>query len=69
VELGPGVAQGVGSLAEWSLWGGDLACPLFFSRSWCGEAFHELGVQSAEVLALPVALPQPSVSLASWQSP
>jgi hypothetical protein len=40
-----------------------------FSRSWCGEFFHNLGVQSAEVSALPGALPQPSVSPASQQGP
>jgi hypothetical protein len=28
-----------------------------FSRSWCGEDFHNLGVQSALLLALPVAVP------------
>jgi hypothetical protein len=33
-----------------------------FSRLCHGEAFHDLGVQSAEVSALPGALPQPSVS-------
>jgi hypothetical protein len=40
-----------------------------FSISWCGEAFLEVGVQSADVLALPGALPQSSVSPASQQSP
>jgi hypothetical protein len=40
-----------------------------FSRSWCGEAFHDLGVQSAEISALPGALPQPSVFPASQQGP
>jgi hypothetical protein len=40
-----------------------------FSLSWHGEAFHELGVQSAKVSALPGALPQPSLSPASQQSP
>jgi hypothetical protein len=40
-----------------------------FSESFHGEAFHELGVQSADVSVLPGALPQPSVSPASQQSP
>jgi hypothetical protein len=40
-----------------------------FSKLWCGEAFHELGVQSADVSALLGALPQPSVSPVSQQSP
>jgi hypothetical protein len=40
-----------------------------FSKSWCREAFHELGVQSADVSALPHALPQPSMSPVSLQSP
>jgi hypothetical protein len=48
-----------------------LACSTgcSFSKSWCGEAFHELWVQSANVSALPGALPQPSVSPASQQGP
>jgi hypothetical protein len=41
----------------------------FFSISWHGEAFHELGIQSADVSALLCALPQPRVSPASQQSP
>jgi hypothetical protein len=32
---------------------------------WCGESFHRLWVQRAEVSALPGALPQPSMSPAS----
>jgi hypothetical protein len=40
-----------------------------FSVSLCGEAFHKLGVQGAEVSALPGALPQSSVSPASQQGP
>jgi hypothetical protein len=37
---------------------------------WCpGEAFHELGAQSADVSALPCALPHLSVSPASQQGP
>jgi hypothetical protein len=39
-----------------------------FSILWCGEAFHELGVQSAYVSALPGALPQSYVSPPSQQS-
>jgi hypothetical protein len=51
--------------------GQGLACSAGYSFSvwWHGEAFHELGVQRADVSALPSALPQPSVSLASHQSP
>jgi hypothetical protein len=55
-----------------ALWayGAGLVCSAgySFSVSWCGEAFHQLGVQSANVSALPGALPQPSVSPASQQS-
>jgi hypothetical protein len=40
-----------------------------FSKSWYGEAFHKLGVQSAVLSALPCVLPQPIVSPASEQSP
>jgi hypothetical protein len=40
-----------------------------FSTWWGGEASQELGVQSADVSALPGALPQSSVSPASYQSP
>jgi hypothetical protein len=52
------------------LWWG-LACSTCYSFSiwWHGEAFHELGVQSADVSALLCALPQSSMSLASYQSP
>jgi hypothetical protein len=39
------------------------------SKSWHGGAFHELGVQSADVSALPGALPQSSMSPVSQQSP
>jgi hypothetical protein len=51
--------------------GRGLACiaGCSFSKSRCGEAFLELGVQSADVSALPGALPQPSVSPVSQQSP
>jgi hypothetical protein len=48
-------------------WGWQPAC--FFSVLWHGADFHRLGVQGAEVSALPGALPQPSVSLASQQGP
>jgi hypothetical protein len=50
-------------------WG--LACSpgYSFSISWHGEAFHELGVQGADVSALSGALPQLSVSPAFQQSP
>jgi hypothetical protein len=40
-----------------------------FSKSWHGEAFHKLGFQSANVSALPGALPQLNVSPVSQQSP
>jgi hypothetical protein len=46
-----------------------LSAGYSFSKSWHGEAFPKLGVQSAEVSALPGALPQPSMSPASQQSP
>jgi hypothetical protein len=40
-----------------------------FSKLWHGEDFHELGVQSGDVSALLGALPQPSMSPVSQQSP
>jgi hypothetical protein len=46
-------------------WGLVCSVCYSFSKSWRGEAFHELGVQSADVSALPCALPQSSVSPAS----
>jgi hypothetical protein len=51
--------------------GQGLACSTgySFSKSWHGEAFHELVVQSADVSALLCALPQSRVSPASQQSP
>jgi hypothetical protein len=51
--------------------GQGLACSTGYCvrKSWHGEAFHKLGVQSAEVLALPGALPQPIVFPASQQGP
>jgi hypothetical protein len=50
-------------------WG--LACSACYSFSlwWHGEDLHELGVQSADVSALPGALPQPRMSPACQQSP
>jgi hypothetical protein len=55
------VGQGVGVSPEWSsgstgLWGGGLVGELFFSKSWHQETFHELGVQSVKVSALPCAI-------------
>jgi hypothetical protein len=52
------MGQGLACSAAWS-----------FSKLWCGEVFHEQGIQSADVSELPCALPQPSVSPASQQSP
>jgi hypothetical protein len=51
------------------VWG--LACSTGYSFSiwWCGEAFHELGVQSTDTSALLGALPQSRVSPASYQRP
>jgi hypothetical protein len=49
-------------------WGLVCSASYSFSISWSGEAFHELGVQSADVSAFPGALPQSSVSPASHQS-
>jgi hypothetical protein len=40
-----------------------------FSVLWHGEEFHRLGVQGAEISALPGALPQPSLSPVSQQGP
>jgi hypothetical protein len=69
---------GLGGAGLWSgycpgLWklrgpmGWGLACTTscYFSILWHGETFHELEAQSADVSALPGALPQPSVSPAS----
>jgi hypothetical protein len=50
-------------------WGLVCRASYSFSISWHGEAFLELGVQSADVSALPGASPQPSVSPVSQQSP
>jgi hypothetical protein len=58
---------------QWLCWpmGWGLTCSACYSFSiwWGGEAFHELGVQSADVSALPGALLQSSMSPASCQSP
>jgi hypothetical protein len=79
-ECGPGRAEEQAQRSE-ILWpveqrlrgpmGQGLVCSTgcSFSKSWHGEVFHELRVQSADVSALPCALPQPSVSPASQQSP
>jgi hypothetical protein len=48
-------------------WGLQSACS--FSVLWHGEALHRLGVQGAEVSALPCALPQPRVSPVSQHGP
>jgi hypothetical protein len=50
--------------------GWSLASSVCYSFSiwWGGKASHELGVQSADVSALPGALPQSSMSPASYQS-
>jgi hypothetical protein len=68
LEHGPGMPEGCG-LHRPIGWG--LACSTCYSFSilWPGEAFHELGVQSADVSALPGALPQLIVSPASQKSP
>jgi hypothetical protein len=68
---GLGVLRGLWSSGLVGLWGGGLAgnASCAFSKLWHGEAFHELGVQSAEFLALPCALPQPNMSPASQQGP
>jgi hypothetical protein len=49
-------------------WGLKCSTCYSFSIWWGGEAFHELGVQSADVSALPGALPQSSMSPASAKS-
>jgi hypothetical protein len=51
--------------------GQGLVCSAsyYFSKLWHGEVFHELGVQNADVSALPGALAQPIVSTASLESP
>jgi hypothetical protein len=72
-ERGPGGVSPKITAEQWlcgPMWWG-LACSAGYSFTilWCGEAFHELGVQSADVSALPCVLPQPSVSPAPQQSP
>jgi hypothetical protein len=78
--VGPGKAQELaqGSEPTWPVeqwllrpigWGLARSASYSFSISWCGESFHELGVQSADVSALPFALLQPSVSPVSQKSP
>jgi hypothetical protein len=74
MELELGGAEGWGSqqsraVAPQAYWVGTWWAGCSFSRSWHGAGFHELGVQSAEVSALPGALPQPSVPPVSEQSP
>jgi hypothetical protein len=79
-ERGPGGAEERAHVSEipWPMeqhlhgpTGQGLACSTVcsFSKSWHGEAFHKLGVQSADVSALPGAFPQPSMSPASQLSP
>jgi hypothetical protein len=63
VEPRPGGPAGQ-KPGKWHCVGGS---PLIFGISWCGEAFHRLVFQDAEVSALPCALPQPSMSSASQQ--
>jgi hypothetical protein len=59
-----------GAAALRAYWAG-VACSICpsFSVWLCGEASHKLGVQSADVSALPGVLPQSSMSPASCQSP
>jgi hypothetical protein len=51
------IMQACAGLKVTGLWSGDH------------EAFHKLGVQSADVSVLPDALPQPGLSPASQQTP
>jgi hypothetical protein len=53
----------------WAYGAGAWPASCSFSKSWHGEDFHKLGVQSAEVSALLGALPLPRVSPASQQGP
>jgi hypothetical protein len=46
---------------------GGAAALLFFSVTWCREAFHRTGVQGVEVLILLAVLFLPSVAPASHQ--
>jgi hypothetical protein len=65
-ELG---AQLNGEVVPCAYGAGGWQASCFFSRSFCEEDFHKLGVQSAQVLALPGIFTQPSVSPASHQGP
>jgi hypothetical protein len=58
--------HGIWSTCSTGLWG--RAC-YSFSILWPGEAFHKLGVQNADVSALPGALLQSSMSPGSRQNP
>jgi hypothetical protein len=57
----------LGGPTGWGLGRQQPGCS--FSKLWHGEAFHERGVQSVEVSALPGALPPPSMSPASQEGP
>jgi hypothetical protein len=50
-------------------WGLAYNASCSFNKLWCGEAYHELVVQSADVSALPFALAQTILYSASQQSP
>jgi hypothetical protein len=67
---GSEITQHAEPLLHGPMWLG-LACSACYSFSiwWLGELFHEVGVQSADIPALPDALPQSCVSPASYQSP
>jgi hypothetical protein len=78
--LGPSWNWGLAGPEGWeALWSGAVALRAYgmgtwwascsFSRLWHGEAFHDLGVQCAILLALPGALSQLSVSPVSQQGP
>jgi hypothetical protein len=59
-----------GAAAPWA-YGAGLGMQAYYSFIiwWGGEASQELGVQSADVSALPGVLPHSSKSLGSYQSP
>jgi hypothetical protein len=62
--------MGYGAVAPRALgWGLASSACYSFSIWWDGEASQELGVQSADVSALPGVLPQSRKSPASCQSP
>jgi hypothetical protein len=74
VKHGPGGSEIPWPAQQWLHgpmgWGLECSAGCGFSKSWHGMGeLSELGVQSAKVLALPCALPQPSVSPLSQQSP